>query len=590
MCGIIGYVGQREASPILLEGLRRLEYRGYDSAGIGTLQAHDGILLVKDVGKVEEIAKKVRLSRLNGTVGIAHTRWATHGGVTKENAHPHTSCSSEVAIVHNGIIENYFDLRRQLEAKGHQFTSETDSEVIAHLLEDAYSEKHDILGSMLHVVRLIRGSYAFVAVLKDTMGVIAGAREDAPLVAGVGVEENFLASDALAFVGNTDRAIFLDNKEIVIATDRSVSVYDFDGKPVQKPVTQIAWEVGMLSRGDYDHYTLKEIHAQKETVHQALSQDPNRLEPFLEAIKGANKVFMTACGSSFHAALLGKLLFNTYAGIPVEVMLSSEFEQYERMVDGKSLLIAVSQSGETADVLAAVKAAKNRGATVSSIVNTAGSTLVRQSSYTLLNNCGPEIGVAATKSFTSQLMVLNVLALRLADMGAMLGELDSASSLVEKMLSVEGKVKEIAERYRGASDFYFVGRAAHYPLALEGALKLKELSYVHAEGIAAGELKHGSIALVSDGTPVVTINPEDSSHSDTLSNASEVKARGGKIIGISTKESPIYDEFIQIPSAPNILYPVLEAIPLQLLAYYAAIIRQHNPDYPRNLAKSVTVK
>ncbi|MBI4257642.1 MAG: glutamine--fructose-6-phosphate transaminase (isomerizing) [Thaumarchaeota archaeon] len=586
----MGYVGGREASSILLDGLRRLEYRGYDSAGIGTIDSKHKLNVVKDVGKVEQLAQKTELGGLRGIAGIAHTRWATHGGVTSENAHPHLSCKQEVAIVHNGIIENYLELRQELEGRGHRFISETDSEVIAHLIEEVYERKKDLLSTLIDVVQRLKGAYAFAAILVDAPNVMVGARQDAPLVVGLGKSENFLASDALAFIGNTDRVVFLDNRELVLLTEKNVKIYDFAGNLIQKPATQIAWELGSVSRREFEHYTLKEIHEQKDAVLQALRQDPRSVDYFVDAVQGAGKVYLTGCGTSFHAALLAKLLFTSYAKIPVEVLLSSEFEQYEGMLDEKSLLIAVSQSGETADVLSAVKAAKKMGARVLSIVNAMGSTLVRESACTLLNNCGPEIGVAATKSFTAQLMIFNMLALRLGHRDDELSELWSTGSLVEKALGLEDQVREMTERIHVANDFYFVGRSIHHPLALEGALKLKELSYIHAEGMAAGELKHGSLALISEGVPVVVLNPEDATYADTLSNASEVKARGGRIIGVSNKPSKVYDEYIEIPAAPPVLYPVLEAVPLQMMAYYAAISRQQNPDYPRNLAKSVTVK
>ncbi|MBI2184552.1 MAG: glutamine--fructose-6-phosphate transaminase (isomerizing) [Thaumarchaeota archaeon] len=586
----MGYVGDREATSILLDGLRRLEYRGYDSAGISTLDSNRKIHVVKDVGKVEQLAQKAELSGLRGIAGLAHTRWATHGGVTMLNAHPHLSCNREVTIVHNGIIENYLELRRDLDAKGHLFVSDTDSEVIAHLVEAVYRNKKDVLPALTDVVRQLKGAYAFAAILADAPNVMVGARQDAPLVVGLGNGENFLASDALAFIGHTDRVIFLDNRELVLLTEKNVTIYDFEGNVKQKPATQIAWELGSVSRREFEHYTLKEIHEQKETVLQALRQDPRSVDVFVDALERAGKVYITGCGTSFHAALLAKLLFTTYAKIPVEVLLSSEFDQYEELLDKKALLIAVSQSGETADVLSAVKAARKMGVKVCSIVNAMGSTLVRESECTLLNNCGPEIGVAATKSFTSQLMIFNMLALRLGQREAELSDLWSTGRLVEKTLGLDAQIQEIADRLHVANDFYFVGRSLHHPLALEGALKLKELSYIHAEGMAAGELKHGSLALISEGVPVVVLNPEDGTYGDTLSNASEVKARGGRIIGVSTKPSKVYDEYIEIPvAAPNI-YPVLEAVPLQMLAYYAAVSRQQNPDYPRNLAKSVTVK
>lgn len=588
MCGIIGYVGDKEASPILLEGLKKLEYRGYDSAGMATIYDED-IMILKDVGRIKEIQRKHDFLKLKGSVGIAHTRWATHGKIEKKNAHPHTSCHGEVAVVHNGIIQNYKELRESLIENGHKFKSETDSEVLAHLIESAYLQSQDVKKSILTSVAQIDGSYSFVVAFRDQQDLIAGARGDLPLIIGVGNSENFLASDAVAFVEFTDRAIFLDYDEAVIIRKNDLEIFTFNGTSVDKKPTHVAWEASILSK-EFAHYTLKEIHEQAETMGRSLLQDERSLRQFIDSINGAKRVYIIGSGTSYHAGMLAKYLLATYAKIPVEVIIASEFSQYEKMVDEKTIIIAISQSGETADLLHAVRLAHNSGGLILSIVNAAGSSLVRESSLSLFLKCGPEIGVAATKSFTSQLMVIIKLILGLTKNRKILDEIRETPKLVREVLKNEDKIKEVVEKYKSNNDFYFLGRAMHYPIALEGALKMKELSYIHAEGIAAGELKHGTLALISNGTPVIVINPEDDTYIDTLNNVSEVKTRGANVIGISTKPSDIYDDFIPIPKCNPILFPTLEVIPLQMLAYYAAIQRQQDPDYPRNLAKSVTVK
>jgi glucosamine--fructose-6-phosphate aminotransferase (isomerizing) len=588
MCGIIGCVNDDVVAPILLQGLKHVEYRGYDSAGIATING--GTLRVrKGAGKVAEIEQKFKLSALAGTTGIAHTRWATHGGVTDRNAHPQTSCREGVAIVHNGIIENYIELRKGLRGKGHLFKSETDSEVIAHLIEQEYEKLNDPTKATISAAKKLTGQYAFAAIFQDRPGVIVGARKDAPLLIGVAEGKKFIASDVLAFIEHTDRTIFLDNLEVAEVTKDDVRIFKLNGRVVKRKPTQVAWELSDLSKLDYAHYTLKEIHEQPRTIINAGLQNEERLGEFVASIKRAKSVFITGAGSSYHAGLILKHGLNKEVKLRPDAILAGEFKEHLEFVDGNSVVIVISQSGETADVLEAVRGAKKRGAKILSIVNAAGSTLARESELTLLLNCGPEVGVAATKSFTAQVVVCNLIVDRLGERtnGTKANEL---GSLVGESLEVEPAIRKIASEYKDRSDFYFVARGLHYPVAMEGALKLKELSYIHAEGMPASELKHGTLALIESGTPVVVINPAGETHSDTLANAEELRARGAVIIGVSDENSEVYTHFVKIPTARAKYLPILEVIPLQLLAYYAAVERRNDPDYPRNLAKSVTVK
>ncbi len=589
MCGIIGYIGEENAAPILLNGLKRMEYRGYDSAGIATL-SDVGIILLKNEGKISEIDKKMNFLDMKGKIGIAHTRWATHGGVTYENAHPHVSCGLEVAVTHNGIIENHQQLREKLKGEGHKFSSDTDSEIITHLLEKYYNESGKVKKALLQTVQDLEGTFSFQVIFKSEPNLLAGARKDTPLVIGIGKNGNYLASDILSFIDHTDKVKFLDNQEIVIMRGRRMNIYSFKGERVVKEVTQVAWEAKETSKEIFAHYTAKEIHEQPKTLKAAINQDSAKILEFTSAIKEAEQIFITACGTSYHAGLILRNLLARMAKIRSAISVSSEFSHDIELIDEDTLVIALSQSGETADLLESVSEAKEQGAKVFSILNTEGSSLNRESQLNLFFNCGPEIGVAATKSFTSQLAVIYLLVFSLVGDSKRLNELRDIGRNVEKVLKNEKKVIKIANKYKDCSDLYFVGRSIHLPIALEGALKLKELAYNHAEGMAGGELKHGTLALIEEGTPVVILNPEDHTYDEMLSNASEMKARGAKIIGVSNTPNGIYDEFIHIPKMNELLYPLVEVIPLQLLAYHMAVLRQRNPDYPRNLAKSVTVK
>jgi glucosamine--fructose-6-phosphate aminotransferase (isomerizing) len=589
MCGIIGYTGNSDAAPVLLESLKKMEYRGYDSAGFGII--HDkSIQVLKDAGRIDDIASKISIRTKKGTTGIAHTRWATHGGVTQTNAHPHVSCDAKIAVVHNGIIENYQELSAQLKKEGHRFASETDTEVVAHLLEKYYGMERNPLKALQAAVKELKGTFATLAVFDDKPDLVLGARKDAPLIVGLGKGENFIASDIVSFISHTDRVVFLKDYEIASVTPSRLQLFTFDGEPMPVVYTHVAWEASDISKKEFAHYTLKEINEQARTINVALDQDERKMTAFCNAIRNAGNVRITASGTSFHAGMLMRYLLAKLAKIHAQAFLSSEIDHEIDLIDDNTLVIAISQSGETADVLEAVKKAASKGAKIVSLVNIMGSSLTRESEVSLALNCGPEIGVAATKSFTSQLAIIYDIAFRLAGLDGKMEQLNDLSRYVEIVLNQEERIKEIAKNHKLAADFYFIGRGLHYPIALEGALKMKELSYIHAEGLAAGELKHGTLALVNAGTPVIAINPSDETYSETLSNISEMKARGARIIAVSDKDNELYDEVISIPPINPVFFPIIEVIPLQILAYYAAIERALDPDYPRHLAKSVTVK
>ena len=588
MCGIIGCVAEEPVAGILLDGLKRVEYRGYDSAGVATISG--GRLAVrKGVGRVSEIEQKAGLSRMPGNTGMAHTRWATHGGVTDANAHPHTSCKEMVAVIHNGIIENYLPLKKSLAAKGHRFRSETDTEIIAHLVEDEYKRTRDPLKATMGATKRLKGQYAIALMFQDRPDVIIGARKDAPLIVGVAENKMFLASDVLAFIGHTDRTIFLDNFEVVQLTKERARIFGPKGKEVRRKPTQVAWELSDISKSDFAHYTLKEINEQPQTILSASVQDPRKVEEFARAIRKAKSLYITASGTSYHAGLLMKFRLNKEAKIRVDTVVAGELKEHTGFIGKGSVVVAFSQSGETADVLEAVKEAKKNGSKVYSIVNAAGSTLARESEGVLLLNCGPEVGVAATKSFTAQVVVANLV------VDAVLGKRKSngfkeLSAAVVEALECDEQVRDLAQDYRDRPDFYFVARGYESPVAMEGALKLKELSYIHAEGMPASELKHGTLALIEKGTPVLVLNPSGGLHADTLSNAEELRARGADVIGVSDEKDEVYKHYIRIPRVQPKFTPIVEAVPLQLLAYHTAVARRNDPDYPRNLAKSVTVK
>ena len=586
MCSIIGYLGDSQAAPILVKGLKRMEYRGYDSVGVATFSGNQ-ILVRKGVGKVAEVNNTVKLDMLDGTVGIGHTRWATHGVVTEANAHPHPSTSGKIAIVHNGIIDNYLELKKDLEKKGHVFKSETDSEAIANLLQDNFDQTKDITKSMLQTASELKGNYAFVAVFED--GTLAAARLHEPLIIGVGKDGYFISSDVLGFVEHTDEVIYLDNREFVIISSAGIKIFDFEGNPIQHQITKVSKELADAYKGDYAHFTLKEISDQPVTILRAGDSTKLELDLVTEFVKHAKNLYITGSGTSYNAALVAKYLFSKYAKIKAEPIMSSEVEFSSNYFDHQSILIALSQSGESADVLEAVQIAQKAGAKIISIVNIMTSSLVQMSSISIGLNCGPEIGVAATKSFTSQLAVLYKMTDKLC--GGCVGlDFNKVSESISKILSDHSNIKDVAKKLKDISDIYVLGRGIHYPIASEASLKLKEITYIHAEGLPGGELKHGPLALMDANVYVIIINPNDSTYTDTLVSAHEIKARGAKIIGISDKPNEVYDYWIEIPTVGEALFPLIEIIPIQLLAYYSALEKDTDPDYPRNLAKSVTVK
>ncbi len=588
MCSIIGYASRSTVAPILVDSLKRMEYRGYDSVGIATID-NGRILTRKGVGRVSVVNKSLNLKTMQGQVGIGHTRWATHGGVTEKNAHPHYDCTNDVAVVHNGIIENYKDLKEDLINHGHTFRSDTDSEVIAHLLESYSKMDLDIAQIVTNTCKRLKGSYAFVAVFED--GTICGSRYDEPLIIGPVKDGYFISSDVLGFLPYTDKAIFLDNRDIAVVDGTDLKLYDYDGNLLSRQVTQVAWELASIDKGKYGHYTLKEIHEQPLTIMKASSRNVDNLKTFCDILRKSKTINLTGSGTSYHSALVAKHLLARFAKIRAESIMSSEFQYDLTPMDSNSVLIAISQSGETADVLQSVKDAKQMGAKILSIVNVPTSSLARISDSFLTIDCGPEVGVAATKSFTGQLSVIYSVIDELCDgcVGYQLSKLELVDALNEVLASA-AEIEKIANRIADAKDIYIMGRSIHYPIALEGALKIKELAYVHAEGIAAGELKHGPLALIDKNSVVVVINPKDATFQDNIASANEIRARGAVIVGISDEPNEAYDMCIKIPTLGSIHYPFLEVVPLQILSYYLAVMKNVDPDYPRNLAKSVTVK
>jgi len=584
MCSIIGYSGLDSAAPILVKGLQKMEYRGYDSVGIAT-ESGKKIILKKGVGKVVEVNNSIMLDALPGNIGIGHTRWATHGKVTEKNAHPHSCNSGKIAIVHNGIIENFEELKSELQNKGYKFQSETDTEVIANLIQLNFDETMNIKQSIMKTVNQLKGHYSFVVIFED--GTLAAARFHEPLIVGVGKNSHYISSDVLGFIEKTDDAIYVDNEDFVIVDGSGIHIFDFDGTSVKYQITKVSKEFADVYKGDFAHYTLKEISEQPDTILRAV--DNNQIEEFVDNIKQAKNLYITGSGTSYNAAEITKYLMSKFAKIKINTLISSELPFSPNEIESNSTLITISQSGESADVLEAVKIAKESNAKILSIVNLLNSSLSQQSSLAIGLNCGPEIGVAATKSFTSQLSILYKICDQLCN-GCINPDWEKVSSVISQILSNNSKVKEIAKNLKDVSDIYVLGRGVHLPIAKEAALKLKELTYIHAEGIPAGELKHGPLALMDSNVYVIIINPNDSTYNDTLNSANEIKARGAKIIGISDKKSNVYDYWIDIPSIDEALYPLIEIVPIQLLSYYSALEKKTDPDYPRNLAKSVTVK
>jgi len=591
MCGIIGYCGKKPAVPVVLEALKCLEYRGYDSAGIASLC--DGKLLIeKDTGKVDEVIRKHGLASLAGDVAIGHTRWATHGAVTRLNAHPHSDCSGRVAVVHNGIIENNRQLRQELTKIGHQFSSETDTEVIPHLLEDELKNGHSLEQAVLNVAPKLEGSYAFLVASLDDPGKIIGTRRNNPLIVGIDTHDCYVSSDALAFSQYTNRVMSLEDNEVVVLTRGQINFFDAQGNKLVKQAKTLDHSWAESHKEGYQYFMLKEIMEQPQVLSQTMLQDGRRFTEIALDILRARQVIVTACGTSRYAALVGRYLFSKVGKKFCDVVMASEFGYFADSVDKSTVVIAVSQSGETADVVEGVKAARDAGAQVISIVNRPNSILADLSHQVIYLNCGSEIAVAATKSFLSQLAIFYLLSFSMVnsfDEAAI--KLTNLSSEISKVLDWnKSELTELGQKLKEKSDFYYIARGINFAIASEGALKLKEISYIHAEGMPAGELKHGTLALVEPGTPVVVICPADYTFSETLSNAIEAKSRGAYIIAVSDSESDIYDSWLKIPKVDELLYPMVAVLPLQLLAYYLAVNRGYDPDKPRNLAKSVTVK
>ncbi len=587
MCGIIGYFGKRNAVQIGLECLKKLEYRGYDSWGIAA--KNERINVLKKIGKIGLVdVNKTGLPSTN--LAILHTRWSTHGAVTEKNAHPQASCDKKIAIVHNGIIENYQDLRQELIEKGHKFVSETDTETIPHLIEE-YMKKYDFLTAFKKMLSRLEGRYAILAIHAQESKILA-ARKGSPLVIGLGEDETIIASDIPAFLSITNKVIFLDDNELAIVDD-NLKITDIEtGKEARKKVVQIEWNSEEAEKGDYDHFMIKEIMEQKESIRRAINQDD---KIFLDAAKMINNAFGTyfvGCGTAGKVCLTGTYLFSRICDKHVNFAVGSEFPNYHHFLTDKSLVVGVSQSGETADTLEAIEVAKRKKGKIASIINAIGTTMERQSDMTIMVKAGPEKCVASTKVTTGQLAIITLLAYACAGRlqeGKTL--LTKASKEINEMLDEKylENVRELAEKIKHHESMYVIGRSLSYPIALEAAIKLQEISYIHAEGFAGGELKHGPIALISKGIPVIAIVPNDETKKDTLSNAIEIKSRGGYIIGIAPENNEIFDYWLKIPDVGN-ASPIASIIPVQILSYYLGVLRGNDIDHPRNLAKSVTVK
>jgi glucosamine--fructose-6-phosphate aminotransferase (isomerizing) len=592
MCGIVGYAGNRDAARVLYEGLKKLEYRGYDSAGIATV-VPGKIEVRKDVGRIEAIDKKLHFDSMPGKAGIAHTRWATHGGVTRENAHPHTSCDGAVAVVHNGILENFTELKAQLESEGHRFTSQTDSEVIPHLVERYMKAGLGFQDAVFKATQQLTGSYAALVASAKEPDIIIAFRKESPLVIGMGKGEYIAASDVLPILEHTRSVVYLEDGEAAVMSKDGVKFYSLEsGKEMTKETHMITWDYSEAQRGGYPHFMLKEIKEQPEVIKRTLMQDKEKLNKVAQMINSYPRVAIVACGTSRHAALVGRYAISELGGKYCEVYMASEFQYFVEKVGKETLIIAVSQSGETADVLVPVRMAKKAGCKVISIVNVVGSSLDRESDISLYLNCGPEISVASTKAFTCQCALFYQLAFLMAfeyEQGmAQLSDLPD--KIAETIRINEERIKKLAEKLKGKNDIYYIARAINFAVATEGALKIKEISYIHAEGMPAGELKHGTLALIEKGTPVIAIAPHDNTYQETVANIAEAKARGAFVIGITDHPNGIFDEVLEIPTVNPILYPLLANIPGQMLAYYLAVARGTDVDKPRNLAKSVTVR
>ncbi len=608
MCGIVGYVGPKNATPILMYGLKKLEYRGYDSAGVAVVEKNT-ISVVKTVGKLKNLEKKLKQYSPQGQVGIGHTRWATHGRPSDVNSHPHKGCSDDFAVVHNGIIENYLELKEWLiYERGHVFASETDTEVIAHLVEEYY--QGDLVEAVRKTLDKVNGSYAIGVISTREPEKLIAARKDSPLIIGLGQGENFIASDIPAILHHTRDVILIEDGEVVVLTEDKATIYNADKIQVEHSVFHVDWDAEAAEKGGFEHFMLKEICEQPEAFRKTLSgriQNGkvkfDELQLGKEQVDKWEKVFIVACGTAYHSGLIGKPLLEEFLRVPVEVDIASEFRYREPLIDEYSLAVFISQSGETADTLAALREAKNKGATTIAITNVVGSTISREAQYTLYLWAGPEIAVASTKAYTTMLIAQYLLSVYLAQVKGTIAD-DKAEKILAALQELPKKTQDIldkkeeylkvAESIKDTSSLFFIGRGYDYNIAQEGALKLKEISYIHAEAYAAGELKHGTLALVTTETPVIAIVLQEKTYEKTLSNIKEVIARDAFVIGVVTEGDTeilkTVNKAIYIPKIENIVSPVLAIIPLQLLAYYAAIVRGCNVDQPRNLAKSVTVE
>jgi glucosamine--fructose-6-phosphate aminotransferase (isomerizing) len=614
MCGIIGYIGSKPVVPVLIEGLRRMEYRGYDSAGVAVVSP-EGISLRRSAGKLANLEQAIRVDPVEGLYGVGHTRWATHGRPTEENAHPHRDCTGRIVVVHNGIIENYLDLKKELQSQGHEFKTETDTEIVAHLVEREMRDD-GLENAVRRALAYMRGMFAIVLVSVEDPEKIVAVRNGPPIVIGLGKDEFFVASDIPAILAHTRDVVFLGDEEMAVITRSGVQFTDYQGRAVSKTTQRVLWDPIAAEKGGHKHFMLKEIYEQptaaRDTILGRVSLDRGQI--FLEdlnisedTLRGVQKVSIIACGTSWHAALVGKYLIEALAQVPVEVDYGSEYRYRNPIVATNELAIVITQSGETADTLAALREAKRKGAHSLAICNVVGSMATREAEGTVYTHAGPEIGVASTKAFTSQLVALQLLALYMAQVRATLTpaqirnhieELLQMPQTLEHTLKASAVMEKVAERFYNRSDFLYLGRGINYPIALEGALKLKEISYIHAEGYPAGEMKHGPIALIDEQMPVVAIAPNDHVFEKMIGNVQEAKARGGSVIALTTEGDsrmaavldPQNDVIVPLPATTALLTPLVMTVPLQLLAYHIAVRRGCDVDQPRNLAKSVTVE
>jgi glucosamine--fructose-6-phosphate aminotransferase (isomerizing) len=609
MCGIIGYVGARDVVPVLIGGLKKLEYRGYDSAGVAVVNG-EGVRIVRAEGKLSNLERRLDEEHLHGSFGIGHTRWATHGKPNENNAHPHRDCRDDIVVIHNGIIENFLPLKHRLQAAGHIFKTETDTEVVAHLIE-SHREGKDLVDAVRATLKEIEGHYALVIISAADPGRIVAARQGPPLVIGIGEGENLVASDVTPLLAYTRNILYMEDGEYAVLDDKSVQLFDAADKPVHREPKRILWDAVMAEKEGYKHYMLKEIHEQPRAVQDTFTGRMfeesgqiyfNDLEFTAAQFRAFKRIHIVACGTSWHAALVGKFVIENAARVPVEVDYGSEYRYRDPIIDAETLVIGVTQSGETADTIAAMQEAKRKGATLVTICNVIGSAATRMADGVIYTNAGPEIGVASTKAFTTQLTAFYLLSLYVRqllgdnpqDLRYAMHELSTIPHKLETILKKDKHIERLANKYHTAQDFLFLGRGVHYPIALEGALKLKEISYIHAEGYPAGEMKHGPIALIDENLPVVGVVTHTPVYDKVISNLQEVKARDGKLLVICDEGDEAMrdfaDDVIEVPWTIEPLQPILTVVPMQLLAYYIALRRGADIDQPRNLAKSVTVE